>query len=369
MFFNRQLLLGMVVSLAFIVLFFVTVDVGDMGDALAEAKYQFIVPAVLLYFVALFFRALRWQYLLSPVAKIATSRLFPVVSVGYMANNLLPARLGEVARAYYLQRREGVSTSTGLATVIVERIYDGLTLLFFVALAAPFLIFGGLVDGAGTTSELSWAILGGLTALVFVAAIVILTLITVKPGFSGFIEGLANLLPVGIRPRARNLIVHFIGGLSVLREPKRHLGLFLLSLPVWILEGSMYLVIAFSFDLHNFFTPAILVVPVVMLVTAVSNLATAIPSSPGSIGTFEFPAVAALALVGLGGELGGGEGVAGAYVFLVHITALVPVTVLGLLYLWLGNISLSRLLARDNKAPSTYAVASGELLVQEQEER
>ena len=77
MFFNRQLLLGMVVSLAFIVLFFVTVDVGDMGDALAEAKYQFIVPAVLLYFVALFFRALRWQYLLSPVAKIATSRLFP----------------------------------------------------------------------------------------------------------------------------------------------------------------------------------------------------------------------------------------------------------------------------------------------------
>ena len=131
----------------------------------------------------------------------------------------------------------------------------------------------------------------------------------------------------------------------------------------------MYLIIAFSFDLHNFFTPAILVVPVVMLVTAVSNLATAIPSSPGSIGTFEFPAVAALALVGLGGELGGGEGVAGAYVFLVHITALVPVTVLGLLYLWLGNISLSRLLARDNKAPSTYAVASGELLVQEQEER
>ena len=369
MFLNRQFLFGMVVSLAFIILFFVTVDIGDMGDALAEAKYQFIVPAVLLYFVALFFRALRWQYLLSPVAKIGASRLFPVVAVGYMANNLLPARLGEIARAYYLQRREGLNTSTGLATVIVERIYDGLTLLFLAALAAPFLIFGGLVDGAGTTSEMSWAILGGLTALVFIAAIVILTLITIKPGFSDFIENLANLLPVKIRPRARDLIVLFIGGLSVLREPKRHVGLFLFSLPVWLLEGSMYLVLAFSFDLHNFFTPAILVVPVVLLVTAVSNLATSIPSSPGSIGTFEFPAVAALALVGLGGNLGGGEGVAGAYVFLVHITALIPVTVLGLLYLWLGNISLTRLLARDHKAPSTSSVAMGELVVQEQEER
>ena len=222
-------------------------------------------------------------------------------------------------------------------------------MLFLVALAVPFLIFGGLVDGSGTTSEITWAIVGGITALVFITAIVVLTLIALKPGFSGFIERLANLLPKPLRPKARELISLFIEGLSVLREPRRHLGLFLLSLPVWLLEGSMYLIVALSFDLPSYFEPAAMVIPVVILVTAVSNLATSIPSSPGSLGTFEAPAVAALALVGLGAGTSGGEGVAGAYAVLVHVTALLPVTVLGLLYLWFGNLSLSRLLRREEK--------------------
>ena len=348
MIFSHRFLLGMGVSLAFVLLFFLFVDLGEMGQALASAKYRFILPAIALYFIALFFRSLRWQFLLTPVSRIPVARLFPVVTVGYMANNLLPARLGEVARAYYLSRREGLSASTGLATVIVERVYDGLTLLFLVALAVPFLIFGGIVDGSGTTSEVTWAVVGGITALVFVAAIVVLTLIALKPGFSGFIERLANLLPKPLRPKARELIALFIDGLSALREPRRHLGVFLLSLPVWLLEGSMYLVVALSFDLPSYFEPAAMVIPVVMLVTAVSNLATSIPSSPGSLGTFEAPAVAALALVGLGATQGS-EGVAGAYAVLVHVTALLPVTVLGLLYLWFGNISLSRLLRREDK--------------------
>ena len=346
---SRRFLLGTAVSLVFLLLFFLIVDVGEMSQALATAKYRFILPAIALYFVALFFRSLRWQFLLTPVSRIPVARLFPVVTVGYMANNLLPARLGEIARAYYLERREGLSTSTGLATVVVERIYDGLTLLFLVALAVPFLIFGGLVDGSGTTSEITWAIVGGITALVFITAIVVLTLIALKPGFSGFIERLANLLPKPLRPKARELISLFIEGLSVLREPRRHLGLFLLSLPVWLLEGSMYLIVALSFDLPSYFEPASMVIPVVILVTAVSNLATSIPSSPGSLGTFEAPAVAALALVGLGAGTNGGEGVAGAYAVLVHVTALLPVTVLGLLYLWFGNLSLSRLLRREEK--------------------
>ena len=346
---SPRILLGMGVSLAFLLLFFLIVDLGEMGQALSAAKYRFILPAIALYFIALFFRSLRWQFLLEPVSRIPVARLFPVVTVGYMANNLLPARLGEIARAYYLERREGLSTSTGLATVVVERIYDGLTLLFLVALAVPFLIFGGIVDGSGTTSEVTWAVVGGITSLVFIAAIVVLTLIALKPGFSGFIERLANLLPKPLRPKARELISLFVEGLSVLRKPRRHLGLFLLSLPVWLLEGSMYLIVALSFDLPSYFEPAAMVIPVVILVTAVSNLATSIPSSPGSLGTFEAPAVAALALVGLGAGTSGAEGVAGAYAVLVHVTALLPVTVLGLLYLWFGNLSLSRLLRREEK--------------------
>ncbi len=346
----------MVVSLAFVGLFFYTVDLGGMINVLAEAKYQYVAPAILIYFAALLFRALRWQYLLSHVSRVGLFRLFPVVAVGYMANNLLPVRLGEVARSYYLRHREGVSATTGLATIVVERVYDGLTLLLLGAVAIPVLILSGLVDDAGTAAVISWTIFGAVAAAVFLFVVTLLTLLAVNPGFGSFLLRLANRLPVKIRPKAQSLIALFIQGLEVLRKPRRHLGLLLLSLPIWFLEGAMYLVIAFSFDLPGFFNPPILVLPVILLVVAASNLATSIPSSPGSIGAFEVPAVAALVLVGVG------DGVAGAFAVLVHFTSILPVTLLGLFYLWLESVPLTRLLRRDETAsPRPPAVTPGVL--------
>ena len=353
--------MGLAVSLVFIALFFLIVDIEEMGEALADAKYQYIVPAVLLYFVALLFRTLRWQYLLSPLRRFPPSRLFHVMTVGYMANNLLPARLGEVARAYYLGRRENFSGSSALATIAVERVYDGLTLLFLAAVAIPFLLFAGLVDDSGNTARGVWILVGALAALAFIAAITVLTLLAINPRFGRFIEGLANLLPARIRPKARDLIALFIEGLSILRQPRRHLGLFLWSLPVWLLEGAMYLFIALSFDLQDFFSPGILLIPVVLFVTAASNLATSLPSSPGSIGTFEFPAAAALTLVGVS------DGVAGAYAFMVHVALLIPVTAMGLLFLWLSNVSLRRL-AGEESVPPLYPVARSGIVAPEGDE-
>ena len=94
------------------------------------------------------FRTLRWQYLLAPVKSLEVRRLYPVVVVGYMANNILPVRLGEVVRAYYVGEREKVSKVAALATIAVERVFDGLTLLFFAAVVGLFLPVGGAFAGA-----------------------------------------------------------------------------------------------------------------------------------------------------------------------------------------------------------------------------
>jgi uncharacterized protein (TIRG00374 family) len=333
----RSFIFGVIVSLVFVGLFFLTVDEKEMGKALADADLKYLAPAVAFYFGAVLFRTLRWRYLLSPLRVFAAARLFPVVVVGYMANNLLPVRLGELARAYYLRQREDFSTSTALATIAVERVYDGITLLLLALAAVPFLLGYDLLDGARSSQKWSWALLAGLAAVVFVAAIVALTMLAIKPGFARTIYKLSRIFPSKLQPKVQKLIGLFIEGLTALREPRRHVGLFLWSVPIWLFEGALYLFIAFTFNLHQAFEPAWLLLPVVMLVMAASNLASSIPSSPGSIGTFEFPAAAALVLVGVG------QGTAGAYAVLVHVVLLLPVTALGLVFLWTGHISLARL--------------------------
>ena len=121
---NWRIWIGLAVSGLFLLLLLLRVDRQEIVSALSNANYLYVAPAIGLYFIAVYFRSIRWAYLLSPIGPFPVNRLYPVVIIGYMANNLLPARLGELVRSYYLAQRETVSGSTALATVAVERVYD-----------------------------------------------------------------------------------------------------------------------------------------------------------------------------------------------------------------------------------------------------
>ena len=132
---GRKLWLGMALSVGLIALFLLTVDLGRMADALADANYIYLIPGVGSYMVSVLFRTFRWRVLLGHLAQVRAARLYPVVVVGYMANNLLPLRLGELVRSYYVGEREGLSKTSALATIMVERVLDALVLLFFILAA------------------------------------------------------------------------------------------------------------------------------------------------------------------------------------------------------------------------------------------
>ena len=102
-----------------------------------QGQYLWLIPSVAVYFLAVLVRTWRWDYLLRPLKRIPVRRLFPVVVIGYMGNNIFPFRIGELLRAYVLKRNEEVSISSSLATIVVERIFDGLTMLLFVFIALP----------------------------------------------------------------------------------------------------------------------------------------------------------------------------------------------------------------------------------------
>ena len=354
---NRwQFWLGGGVSLGLLLLLLYQVDLGELKDALWDANYSLLAPSIAIYFIAVFFRAARWRYLLAPMSAIPVRRLYPVVVIGYMANNLLPVRLGEVVRSYYLSRQENVNTSSALATIAVERVYDGITLLAFAALAAPWLLLLGEFDGAADVSRTTGIIILVATVSVFSVFLAFFTLLGSSASFADRMETWLNIVPSGPRPKAKEIFRTFVAGLAVLNSPAKHLGLFFYSLPVWLLEGSMYFLLAYSFGIDDHFGSVGVLLLVVVLVTATSNLATAVPSAIGGIGPFEVVAQQTLMALGVGASL------AGAYSVFVHLVALwLPVNLAGLALLLINNLSLWELTAaRQPGGPDTAPGLAGE---------
>ena len=120
--------LGVFISVVFIWLALRGLRLDQFWQALQTANYWWVLPGVGVYFVAVWARAWRWHYLLKPIKEVPTSTMFPITTIGYMGNNIYPARAGEVLRAVVLKRRQGVSVSASLATIIVERTFDGVVM-------------------------------------------------------------------------------------------------------------------------------------------------------------------------------------------------------------------------------------------------
>src|SRR5574342_885552 len=132
-----QFWVGVLISIVFIWLAVRGLKLNEFWEAVKKADYIWLIPGIAVYFVGVWFRAWRWHYLLGPIKKIPTATMFPITAIGYMGNNIYPARAGEVLRAVILKRKEGVSVSASLATIIVERIFDGVVMLAFVFVNLP----------------------------------------------------------------------------------------------------------------------------------------------------------------------------------------------------------------------------------------
>ncbi len=127
-----QFWIGLVISAIFLWWALKGLVLADVMQALQGLNYWWLIPAIAVYFVGVWVRTWRWHYLLRPIKAIPTTSLFPIVTIGYAANNIFPARAGEVLRAIVLKRHEGVAISASLATIIVERVYDGVVMLGFI---------------------------------------------------------------------------------------------------------------------------------------------------------------------------------------------------------------------------------------------
>src|SRR4051794_14305894 len=144
---NRKRLLGIAITLVCLVLAVYRVDFDELLGALAGADYTLVAPAIVLWLIGYVARTLRWRTILAGASAGTLFELFGVLMVGFATNNLLPARLGELARAYLLRRRTGLRKTFVLASIFLERIFDGL------ALVAMLLVLSLLIELPGWGRE------------------------------------------------------------------------------------------------------------------------------------------------------------------------------------------------------------------------
>ena len=314
------------------------VDREELLRALRDAKYGYLVLAVALYFAGQWFRGLRWQYLLRGIARVPVRRLYGVLMVGYLANNVLPLRLGELVRVVWLCRREPeVSVGGAVATLGVERVYDGMTLLTVGACCVPLLALSGLLDGLTEGRRAVALVVMVVLSGGCVAALGLLVAVSVNARCANLLMRSTAMVPRKFRGGALDVVDGFVVGLRTLRSPKKQGVLLISSVPVWLGEALVYLLVAYSFGLEGWFDSFWLLVAVVVVVTVASNLVTVVPSSIGGIGPFEAVAQHVLVMVGVDAS------VAVAYAITVHLVALwLPVNLVGLVFLVLERSSADR---------------------------
>jgi uncharacterized protein (TIRG00374 family) len=317
--------LGVTISALFLWQALKSLQLEDVWSVLQDADYLWVIPGVGVYFLGVWARSWRWHYLLRPLKSISTRTMFPIVAIGYMGNNIYPARAGELLRAYVLRRREGIPMSASFATIVVERAFDGIVMLAFVFLNLSQL--ANLTSDSGFIGNIrNLAILG---AVGFFLAVIVFLLMAIYPQKATEITSkmIRRFIPTRFQSTLQQMSERFIQGLASLRSPGDVLMVLITSVVIWLFETGKYWFVmhAFNFEV-TFFT--------LMLMNGIVNLATTIPSAPGYIGTFDAPGIAVLEASGVPGEIAAG------YTIALHAALFIPITLLGAFYLAREQLSL-----------------------------
>jgi len=290
------------------------VSLTEVGAHITTAHAGALAAAVVIATITFPLRLIRWRLLLRDEegAAYPAGPLWHAIALGFMANNLLPLRAGELIRSYTAARLAPARFTTVISSVAVERIFDGLTVvaLLTLALFASDLPSSTAIAGTSVSQLARLAGIAGVVALLAAIAVVAAPLAAERL--------VRRLLPhTHVADRIVDLIEGIRQGLAVLRSPARLAGVVFWSLVLWLVNALAFYVGFQAFDIPVSYAGALLLQG--LLVLGIS-----IPSTPGFFGPFEAVIVAVLALYGVPGSL------AFSYAISFHLTSFVPITLLGL---------------------------------------
>ena len=310
-------LLGLAISLALLGWTLHDVNPREVLAHASRANPWLLLAAVALMTATFPIRTWRWRLMLraGDGAPLPLLPLWHATAIGFMANNLLPARAGEFARAYVAKGQLPVRFTTALASIGVERVMDGLVMvgLMAVAIIAPSFPRNAVIGGTSVSR------VAGGAALVFGAVLLIALAVVHRPGpWLSFLNRVTHrLLPARFADRLMQLAEGLIGGLEVLRRPGRFAAVVAWSLVLWLVNAAGF---ALCFRAFGIPVPA----EGALLLQAIIGFGAALPSSPGFWGIYEIATRYTLQVYGIG------AGLAVSYAITYHLATFLPITILGL---------------------------------------
>ena len=318
------LAIGLGISVILLWLLFRNIDFTELSKALKEANYYWLLPNIVLIVFTMYQRAYRWRAMVAPIAYVPFHRLIAATCIGFMANNVLPLRLGEFVRAYSLATQDKrVTKSASLATIFVERmVFDLIALL---------LIFGGVLYFSHLS--LDAGMMRGLTIAITIAILGILFILVLsfRPNQTGrLLTKYLFFLPEKVKLTVENIILKFSRGLEFMTNWKSVLWVSFQTMLIWLLMGISNLFVFKAFGLN-------LPIDASYVLLVVVSISILVPSSPGFIGVYHAGAVWSLMRYGVSRE----DALSCALV--LHAAQYIVVTLMGFYFLKKEHLSLKRL--------------------------
>jgi uncharacterized membrane protein YbhN (UPF0104 family) len=331
---ERRFLFRTTASVALIAVLLWRIDLEAAGRALRDANYLYVIPALVLFGIAKLLVAQRWRIMMSKFADLPLEPLFGILLVSNLANNIVPARIGDLIRVQVPAQRYGTSRAQVAATVFAtESLLDGL------AFAVLGLAGLALIDLPNFPTGIFWGVLGVVAGGLI--AVIPLSHVKLEPGWQ--CRGLLARLPERAQDAIETAVPHAIDGLVVFKDLRLGSQAVALSFAIWLIEVAMFVLLGLAFDLH-------LSMAAWILIMIAANMISSVPVAPSNIGAYE------VAITELTKALGIAAGPAGAFAIAAHLFNIAAITGVGLVSMFALKLTLADVFSFGYPANKTVPV-------------
>ena len=323
-----QIIIGILVSVICLYFAFRGINIKESIEIVKNINVVYFLISLVLSVVIIALRGLRWECFIPLKKPIKKRTIVMATYIGYMGNNILPAKLGEVARAYILGVKENVSKSALIASVVTERLFDVITGGVILTLSVIFI--------PNLPKTVTYA---AIALFVFsMAGFLVLIFLVWKREFAHkFFHKIFGILPKNIGEKLIEFSCNFIDGIGFKNDPKH---IFLIFFYTFLyLIGQ---VLTISFLLTSFNIKASVMIALFMF--AVGGFGFAVPSAPSGIGPFEWAVIFGLSLIGVE------RNIAAPYALVYHIMGIVPIVIIGFIFLFMLGIDLKTAASGDSSS-------------------